>query len=90
MSLKLIRDNLCICGIYSEINGDDLLIDPLKKISVKSNIIETNSDHRIAMSFLILGSKLGTDLNIKEAEFINTSFPFFKDIFNSVGGKLFE
>ncbi|PPR47579.1 MAG: 3-phosphoshikimate 1-carboxyvinyltransferase [Alphaproteobacteria bacterium MarineAlpha5_Bin9] len=88
--LKLIRDNLCICGIYSEINGDDLLIDPLKKISVKSNIIETNSDHRIAMSFLILGSKLGTDLNIKEAEFINTSFPFFKDIFNSVGGKLFE
>ena len=35
------------------------------------------SDHRIAMSFAVMGTKLGVELKINDSEFIKTSFPDF-------------
>jgi len=87
--LELIRLNLNNCGIYSEVKGDDLYIDPTKKLEVKSKVIKTNFDHRIAMSFSVLGSKIG-NITIEEPESINTSFPKFIEIFNNAGGNLIE
>ena len=57
--LELIQHNLENCGIYCEINNNNLFIDPTKKSECKSNIIKTNSDHRIAMAFAIMGTMLG-------------------------------
>ena len=88
--LELIRKNLQRCGIFCEINEDDLLIDPTKKIDSGSNIIKKHSDHRIAMAFAIMGTKLGIDLKIEDSEFIDTSFPKFYHIVNSLGGNLSE
>ncbi len=88
--LDLIRYKLDNCGIFCKIKGDDLLIDPTKKISPKQNIIITDCDHRIAMAFVIMGTKLGIDLKIKDSEYIATSFPKFINVFNSIGGKLTE
>ena len=47
-------------------------------------------DHRIAMAFAIMGTKLGVNLTIKDSEYINTSFPGFSNKLNSVGGCLSE
>ena len=88
--LELIKYNLNNCGIYCEINNDDLLIDPTKKLSCKSNIIKTNFDHRIAMAFAIMGTKLTLDLRIEDSEYIKTSFPEFNKVINSLGGNLNE
>ena len=88
--LELIRSNLDRCGIYCETNNDNIFIDPTKKIIPKNNRIRTDKDHRIAMSFAIMGTKLGIDLNIEDHEYINTSFPNFNQIINSIGGKLIE
>ena len=63
--LELIRHNLNNCGIYCKVNGEDLYIDPTKKINTKNNQIKTNNDHRIAMSFAIMGMKLGIELKIR-------------------------
>ena len=88
--LELIKYNLNNCGIYCEVNNNNLLIDPTKKFDFKSNIIKTNSDHRIAMAFAIMGTKLGVNLNIQDSEYIKTSFPGFSKEINSVGGNLSE
>ena len=88
--LELIRHNLHNCGIFCKVNDEDLYIDPTKKINPKENKIKTDNDHRIAMSFAIMGMKLGVDLYIADSEFIKTSFPDFIVSLNNVGGNLSE
>ena len=86
--LELIRSNLERCGCDCEIINDDLLIRPIKKNNIKNQNIRTDFDHRIAMSFAVMGSKIGK-LNIEHSESINTSFPSFINEYNKVGGKIF-
>ena len=88
--LDLIQHNLENCGIYCEINNNDLFIDPTKRSECKSNIIKTNSDHRIAMAFAIMGTMLDINLKILNSEYINTSFPGFSKEINSIGGNTSE
>ncbi len=87
--LKLILLNLKKCGIKCSTKNDDLFIYPSESYEIKSNIIQTDFDHRIAMSFAVMGTKLGP-LKIEDSDSINTSFPNFKDEFNKLGGKIFE
>ena len=88
--LELIRYNLDQCGIFCKIDGEDLYIDPTKKNDFKNNLIRTDCDHRIAMSFAVMGMKLGIDLKIMNSEFIKTSFPNFIESLNFIGGNLTE
>ena len=85
--LELIKLNLISCGCDCEVVNDDLLIKPSKKYNPINNNIRTDFDHRIAMSFAVMGSKIG-NLLIKESDSINTSFPNFINIFNKAGGNL--
>ncbi len=85
--LELIKKNLNNCGVNCEIVDNDLFINPLNKNEVKNIEIITNFDHRIAMAFAVLGSKLGS-VNINDSESIKTSFPSFIKEFNKVGGKI--
>ena len=85
--LELIRLNLQRCGCECEVINDDLLIKPAKLYKPVENKIRTDFDHRIAMSFTVMGSKIG-NLSIEDAESINTSFPNFIDIFNKSGGNI--
>ena len=86
--LNLIKTNLNKCGVNCKINDDDLFIYPEKQFKVNDNRIETNFDHRIAMSFAVMGSAIQTDLKIEDSDSIKTSFPNFIDIFNKSGGNL--
>jgi len=85
--LELINLNLQSCGVNCKIDNDDLYIFPSKEYQIKNNEIKTNFDHRIAMAFAVMGSKIGP-LNIKNSDSINTSFPSFVKEFNSVGGNI--
>ncbi|MDC3083669.1 hypothetical protein OA321_05105, partial [Pelagibacteraceae bacterium] len=86
--LKLILLNLQNCGVDCKSENDDLFIFPSKEYKIKNNLIQTDFDHRIAMAFCVMGTKLGP-LNIKDADSINTSFPTFKNEFNSLGGNIY-
>ena len=86
--LKLILLNLKNCGIDCKSENDDLFIYPSKNYEIKNNYIQTDFDHRIAMSFCVMGTKIGP-LNIEDSESINTSFPTFKNEFNKLGGSIF-
>ena len=85
--LELIRLNLLRCGCECEIINDDLIIRPSKVYNPIDNNIRTDFDHRIAMSFTVMGSKIG-NIIINEADSINTSFPGFIEIFNNAGGNI--
>ena len=86
--LKLILLNLQNCGINCKTENNDLFIYPSEKYKVKKNLIQTDFDHRIAMAFCIMGTKIGP-LEIEDSNSIETSFPNFKDELNRLGGKIF-
>ena len=85
--LELIRLNLVNCGCDCEVINDDLIIRPSENYFPINNKIRTDFDHRIAMSFAVMGSRVG-NLKIEDAESINTSFPNFIDKFNNAGGNI--
>ena len=86
--LKLILLNLQNCGIDCKSENDDLFIYPSKNYNIINNSVQTDYDHRIAMAFCVMGTKLGP-LKIKDFESVNTSFPSFRNEFNKLGGNIF-
>ncbi len=85
--LELIRLNLNKCGCDCKVVNDDLFINPLTNYIPNDNNIRTDFDHRIAMSFAVMGSKIG-NLKINDSDSINTSFPKFIEKFNRSGGNI--
>ena len=85
--LKLIMLNLQKCGVNCKTENDDLFIYPSKNYKINSNIIQTDFDHRIAMAFCVMATRIGP-LKINDSESINTSFPNFKNELNKLGGRI--
>lgn len=52
--------------------------------------VETFLDHRIAMSFMVLGLATDEPVEIDDGNPINTSFPGFTDLMNGLGGNMGE
>ena len=50
--------------------------------------VETKFDHRIAMSFLVLGTLASAPVTVEGAETIETSFPGFADLMNRLGARI--
>jgi len=78
--LAMIADNLQNCGVEVKI-GDDFL-EIKGGFAMPKNVvaIKTAMDHRIAMSFLIMGLRLENGVKIDDDEMIKTSFPNFEKI----------
>ena len=51
-------------------------------------MIETALDHRIAMSFMILGTVTKEPISIDDGSPINTSFPKFNQLMAELGAKI--
>ncbi len=76
-------ENLKLCGVNAKELEDGFEIEgsQIKKAKIKSY-----GDHRIAMSFAILGLLCG--MEIDEGECIKTSFPNFMDILAKIGARI--
>ncbi|ECV9672029.1 3-phosphoshikimate 1-carboxyvinyltransferase [Campylobacter jejuni] len=76
-------ENLKLCGVNAKELEDGFEIEgsQIKKAKIKSY-----GDHRIAMSFAILGLLCG--MEIDESECIKTSFPNFMDILTKIGARI--
>ena len=83
--LLMIAQNLEKCGVKLKMGDDSLEVEG--GISQPKNKVEivTNMDHRIAMSFLVMGLSLENGLQIDDASMIATSFPTFEKIFSDFG-----
>ena len=76
-------------GIKTRSTKDSLEIYGNPNIKIKKELnIFSNGDHRVAMSWTILGLLLGGKLKIHNFETVNTSFPNFIKLIKNIGGKI--
>ena len=86
--LTLMAKGLSDCGAKVAIEGDDLIVYGTGKPPQGGAMIETAMDHRIAMSFLVLGLRSETPIGIDDGSFIATSFPGFVTMMNGLGASI--
>jgi 3-phosphoshikimate 1-carboxyvinyltransferase len=70
--------------------GDTLMIDGCDGPCAGGATIRTHGDHRIAMSFLVLGLAARAPVAVDGAEMIGTSFPGFGALMASLGAQIGE
>jgi 3-phosphoshikimate 1-carboxyvinyltransferase len=77
------------CGVRVEEDEDTLIVYGLGPGGVPGGATaRTRLDHRIAMSFLVLGLASQRPVSIDDASPITTSFPDFAPLMTRLGGKL--
>jgi 3-phosphoshikimate 1-carboxyvinyltransferase len=76
--LRAIADGLQAAGVASQINGDDLIVEGRGFDVLGGGLVATHLDHRIAMSFLVLGLASRRGMAVDDATMIATSFPSFQ------------
>jgi 3-phosphoshikimate 1-carboxyvinyltransferase len=75
-------------GIHTSIEDDNLIINGNVEGPKGGALIETNLDHRIAMSSIILGMVSDEPIKVDDTETIKTSFPDFIELMKKLGAKL--
>jgi 3-phosphoshikimate 1-carboxyvinyltransferase len=80
--ISAVVDNLKLCGVQYEEYEDGYKI--FGGTELQKATINSYGDHRIAMSFAIAGLLCGMD--IEDTQCIETSFPNFTEILNSLRG----
>lgn len=83
--LAVMAKGLEACGVKLEEGEDTLTIYGTGTAPKGGVLIETALDHRIAMSFLVLGLVTQEPVTIDDAEPILTSFPKFIEDMNDIG-----
>ena len=83
-----IKHFLEVNGVNVAIKNDDLIIKGNPKGIKGGGIINTNLDHRIAMSSLILGLISDSPVSIDDTKTIDTSFPGFINLMRALGAKI--
>jgi 3-phosphoshikimate 1-carboxyvinyltransferase len=86
--LAAVAQGLSACGVSVE-EGDDYLIVHGKGCQAPGGgAVATDLDHRIAMSFLVLGAASEKPVRVDDAGPIDTSFPGFVDLMNRLGANI--
>jgi len=88
--LNAISEGLSKLNIVHEIFDDGIEITGTKEKIDSVDMINSFDDHRIAMSFLISGIRSKNGISVKNCKNIETSFPNFMNIMNSLGMKINE
>jgi 3-phosphoshikimate 1-carboxyvinyltransferase len=83
-----IARGLTACGVEVEVGADSLLVHGRGGPPPGGGVIDAHHDHRIAMSFLVLGALARTPVTVEGAETIETSFPGFAALMNRLGAKI--
>jgi len=55
---------------------------------LRGGTVDSQGDHRLAMSMAVAGLSSQTPMQIHQAEIISESFPHFSDLFNSLGAEM--
>ncbi len=85
--IALMAEGLAACGVQLTEVEDGIEIEGSDTVKGGATI-RTALDHRIAMSFAILGLCTDAPVTIDDASPINTSFPGFVDLMKSLGAQI--
>lgn len=84
--LAVMEAGLKKCGIAAWSEGDTLVVEGMGKIPGGATIA-THMDHRIAMTFLVLGLAAESPVTVDDATMIRTSFPNFGELMTGLGAR---
>lgn len=85
--LAAIAAGLAANGVEHEIAGDDLIVYGRGHVRGGGDVA-THMDHRIAMSFLIMGVASDKPVAVDDASFVATSFPGFTELMRRLGADI--
>ena len=83
--LSAIAAGLAANGVPHHVEGDTLTVTGGKIPG--GGLVETHMDHRISMSFLVLGMIAKKPVSVDDVTMINTSFPDFMDLMKDIGAE---
>lgn len=87
--LQVMLDGLTANGIRCWSEGDDLYVEGMDADLIQGGgLIKTHMDHRIAMSFLVLGLVSQQPVTVDDGSMIQTSFPGFIAMMNAMGANI--
>jgi 3-phosphoshikimate 1-carboxyvinyltransferase len=86
--LAAILRGLRASGVGCRSEGDDLIVEGLGVPPEGGASIEAAGDHRIAMSFLVLGLAARRPVEVDSAAAIPTSFPGFAETMRQLGADI--
>ncbi|HJS80634.1 MAG TPA: 3-phosphoshikimate 1-carboxyvinyltransferase [Vitreimonas sp.] len=87
--IAMMVQGLRACGVEAEELEDGLVVRGNGPKSVRGGAeIRTLGDHRVAMSFLVLGMASKEPVTVDDADMIATSFPGFAECIRSLGGDI--
>lgn len=81
-------DGLAACGVETAEEGDTLIVRGTGQPPRGGAMIPVNLDHRIGMSYLVLGMATAEPVGIDDADAIATSFPGFADLMRGLGADI--
>jgi 3-phosphoshikimate 1-carboxyvinyltransferase len=86
--LAAVAAGLHACGIDADILGDDLIVRGGAGHVQGGGVVATHLDHRIAMSFLVMGLASAKPVEVDDRDTIATSFPTFMPLMAGLGAIL--
>lgn len=86
--LAAVARGLAACGVAVEEGADSLVVHGVGGRPRGNATIASGLDHRIAMSFLVLGLAAELSVSIDDASPIDTSFPGFVELMGALGAKI--
>jgi 3-phosphoshikimate 1-carboxyvinyltransferase len=86
--LAAVIAGLRACGVEAWEDGDSLIVEGCGGPPPGAAEIEAHHDHRIAMSFLVLGLAARAPVTVDSAAMIATSFPGFTELMRGIGAQI--
>jgi len=86
--LAAIVAGLQACGVDAREEGDSLVVEGAAGLPPGGAQVFAHDDHRIAMSFLIMGLAAQRPVSVDSADMIATSFPDFVPLMRSLGADI--
>jgi 3-phosphoshikimate 1-carboxyvinyltransferase len=83
--LAAVAAGLRAAGVAHEVDGDDLIVSGGRPAG--GGLVAARLDHRIAMSFLVMGLASDQPMAIDNASTIATSFPNFRALMEGLGAR---
>ncbi len=85
--LAVVSQGLTANGVTNRTGSDWMEIEPGNTVTGGATV-KTSMDHRIAMAFLVMGAGADKPVCVDDGAIIDTSFPGFADLMNSLGCKI--
>jgi len=86
--LSSVAAGLAANGVRHEMGADFLIVDGDGRAPSGGGLVKTHLDHRIAMSFLMLGVVSREPVAVDDGSPIDTSFPGFAALMNGLGARI--